>query len=122
MANNIDITPGSGKTVATSEQSIGGNTVHVERMAAEGGTTTANGQVAPTNSPATLLAARETRVIVTFTNRGTVDVYIGIATVSTSNGFLLSPGESVDYVGKALVQAVTPAGTGAIHYLEVYNS
>lgn len=122
MADNIAITAGAGTNVATDERTINSTTVHVQRVNEQGGTAVATGQVAPTGSAATLLAARETRKVVTFANRGTVDVYIGPATVTTGNGFLLSPGESFDYEDTALIQAITPAGTGLIHYLEVYDA
>lgn len=123
MADDVAITPGSGATIAADERTVNGVAVKVQRVTDQGGTAVVTGQVAPTNSAGTLLAARETRKSVIFTNRGTVDVYIGPATVTTANGFLLSPGESTDEIKTtALLQAITPSGTGAIHYLEVYDA
>jgi hypothetical protein len=95
--------------------------VHVQRVDTLGSVTVANGQVAPTNSAATLLAARDTRQEVTFLNAGSVDVYIGIATVSTSNGLKLVPGSAITLRTTALLQAITAAGTGAVHYIECYS-
>ena len=122
MADNVAITAGSGTTVATDERTINSTSVQVQRVTDQAGTAVATGQVAPTGTAGTLLAARETRKVVTFVNRGTVDVYIGPATVTTANGILLSPGESIDIQTTALVQAITPAGTGAVHYVEVYDA
>jgi len=122
MADDVAITAGSGTNIAADERTINSVSVKIQRMIDIGGSAVATGQVAPTGTAGTLLAARETRKVVTFVNRGTVDVYIGPATVTTANGILLSPGESIDIQTTALVQAITPAGTGAVHYVEVYDS
>ncbi len=123
MADDVAITAGSGTNIAADERTINSVSVKIQRFVPIGGSAVATGQVAPTGTAGTLLAARETRQFVTFTNRGTLDVYIGPATVTSANGFLLSPGESYDYVGTALIQAITsPTGTGAVHYLEVYDA
>ena len=58
----------------------------------------------------------------TFTNFGSVDVYIGPATVTTSNGHKIPPGGSIDVYTTALIQAITPSGTGSIHYIEIYDA
>lgn len=83
-------------------------------------TTVATGQVTPTTSAATLLAARALRARVTFKNTGAVTVFIAPATVTTSNGFRLLPGESISLITTALVQAITASGTGLIDYIEEY--
>lgn len=91
------------------------------KTASQGANNTATGQVAPTNSAATLLAARTTRRYVTFLNYGTVTVYIGPAAVTTANGFALDPGASKTFETTVLLQAITAAGTGAIHYDEAWD-
>jgi len=122
MADNITLNTMSGGSVtATDERTINSITVHVQRVGELGSLTLANGQVAPTGTAATLLAARETRKRVTFLNAGTVDVYIGIATVTTANGFKLVPGAAMTLYTVVLIQAITASGTGAIHYLEEYD-
>lgn len=68
------------------------------------------------------MAARETRKFLTLINHGSVDVYIGVATVTTSNGLKLPPGAAIDLPTTALIQAITASGTGAIHYIEGYDS
>ena len=121
MADNVAITAGAGTTVATDERTIAAATVHIQRVGEIGSSTLANGQVAPTTTAATLLAARDSRKRVVFVNRGTVNVFIGIATVTTANGIQLSPGDSLTLYTTALTQAITASGTGAIHYIEEYD-
>jgi hypothetical protein len=122
MADNITLNTMSGGSIAASdERTISGATVHIQRTGEIGSATLANGQVAPTATAATLLAARDTRKRVTFLNAGTVDVYIGIATVTTANGFKLVPGSAMMVYTTALLQAITASGTGAIHYIEEYD-
>jgi hypothetical protein len=122
VADNVAVTAGSGTSVATDERTIASTTVHVQRVDEICSTAFATGQVAPTGTAGTLLAARETRKRVTFCNRGTVDCYLGPATVTTANGILLKPGDSIDMFTTALIQAITSSGTGSIHYVEYYDS
>lgn len=121
MADNVAITAGSGTNVATDERSIASVTVHVQRFTALGSASIANGQAAPTGTAGTLLAARETRRRMTVVNRGSQNCYLGIATVSTSNGLTLKPGDSIDIETTALVQAITSSGTGQLDYIEEYD-
>lgn len=122
MADDVQITAGSGTRISTDERTINSQTVHIQRVGEIGASGVATGQVAPTTTAATLLAARETRKSVTFVNHGTVDVYIGPATVTTSNGLKLPPGAAVSFSTTALLQAITSSGTGAIHYEETYDA
>lgn len=82
--------------------------------------TIATGQVAPTSTAATLIAARVGRKSVTFYNSGAVNVWIGPATVTSANGLLLIPGASYTSYSEALWQAITASATGAIGYAEEY--
>ena len=122
MADNVAITAGSGTTIATDERSINSTNVQIQRVSDIGASAIATGQVAPTGTAGTLLAARETRKRVTFVNHGAVDVYIGPATVTTSNGLKLPPGASITLHMTALIQAITASGTGDVHYLEEYDA
>lgn len=122
MADNVAITAGSGTTIGSDERSINSTNVQIQRVDEIGSSAFATGQVAPTNSAATLLAARDTRKTCVFVNHGTVDVYVGPATVTTSNGLKLPPGASLEFPCTALIQAITASGTGSVHYLEVYDS
>lgn len=123
MADNVAITAGSGTTVGTDERSIASTNVHVQRVSAEGGTSIANGQVAVTASAATLVAARETRLNVTIINACNVDVYIGVATVTTANGVKLVPGAGITIPANVLIQQIASSVTGLVgstHYIESY--
>lgn len=122
MADNVAITAGSGTTIGTDERTINSTSVQVQRVDEQGGTAIASGQVAPTGTAGTLLAARDTRKVATFVNRGNQSVFIGPATVTTSNGLELKPGDSIDMFSTALIQAITSSGTGRVDYLEVYDS
>ena len=122
MADNVAITAGSGTTVGTDERTINSVAVQVQRVDEQGSTAIANGQVAPTGTAGTLVAARDTRKRVTFLNTGSVNVYIGIATVTTANGFVLAPGAAITLNTQALVQAITASGTGAVSYIEEYDA
>lgn len=113
--------------VHTDERSIGGSTKHIERVDEIGGSAAANGQVNISNTAATIVAARETRKSVLFVNQQTVPVWIGIATVTTANGFRLDPGAWVEWNTTALIQGITAAaytGTGdaVMQYAESYDS
>jgi hypothetical protein len=90
-----------------------------------GSASIASGQVTPTASAATLLAARATRIDVTFINGTNMTVYIGPATVTTGNGLALPPGAGITIRTGALLQNIvsTVTGlTGVVSYLESYNA
>lgn len=124
MADNVAITAGSGTTVGTDERTVNAVAVHVQRVDEQGGTAIANGQVTPTTTAGTLLAARDTRKSVTFVNNGSVDCWIGVATVTTSNGARLPVGASRTLRTTALIQAIIASGTmtGVVDYIEEYDS
>ena len=126
---DVDITEGSGLKVGSYTFSEDAATKHLQRVAlnSSAGTeiiftsaTIATGQVAPTGTAGTLIAARTGRKSVTFYNSGAVNVWIGPATVTTANGLLLIPGASYTSYSEALWQAITSSGTGAIGYAEEY--
>jgi len=80
----------------------------------------ATAQAAPTTTAANIVAVRATRTRLILVNHGTVDVYVGPATVTTANGLKISPGASLAVVVTSAVQGITASGTGAIHSLEEY--
>lgn len=125
MADDVAITAGSGTTVGADERTINAVAVKVQRVVSEGGTAIATGQVTPTASAATLLAARETRKVMTFYNGTNMTVYIGPASVTTANGLALLPGAAVSIPSTALIQNIvsTVTGlTGVVSYVESYDS
>lgn len=108
----------SGQTAVAA--GAGADGVTVLRQTPSDSGTIATSQVAPTSSAATLIAARTGRRRVTFLNYGAVAVTVGPATVTTANGITIDPGASLTANSAALFQAITAAGTGAIHILEEY--
>ncbi len=109
MADNVAITAGSGPTVATDERTINSTAVHIQRVIPIGQSALANGHVTVTNSATTIHAATETREWITIVNYQTVPIYVGGATVTTSNGFRLDPGASLTLQTTAEVQGITSA-------------
>lgn len=112
---------------ATDSRTINSVAVEIQRVGEIGGSAMANGQVTVTNSATTIAAARETRKSLLIANRQTVAIWVGIATVTTANGFRLDPGDSVVITTTALVQGITSAaysGTGdaLTQYIETYDS
>ncbi len=109
MADNVTITAGAGTTVGTDERSIGGTSVHVQRVIPIGQSALANGHVTVTNTATTIHAATETREWITVVNYQTVPIYVGGATVTTSTGLRLDPGASLTLQTTAAVQGITAA-------------
>lgn len=124
MADNVAITAGSGTTVGTDERTINSTSVQVQRVDEQGSTAISTSQVTPTTTAGTLIAARDTRKRVIFSNNGSTDAYVGPATVTTSNGFKIPPGYTLTLYTTALVQAIIASGTmtGAVHIVEEYDS
>lgn len=122
MADNVDITAGSGTVIATDERTINSIAAQVQRVDEIGSSAIANGQAAPTTSAATLVAARDTRKRLILENVGQVAVWIGIATVTTANGLMLPIGASITLRTTALIEGITATGTGAIAYIEEYDT
>lgn len=88
-----------------------------------GATTYANGQVSASTSAATLLAARATRRSVIFKNHdASITVYIGAATVSSSNGMAIAAGESIKLYITTLIQVISASGTPVVSYIEEYDA
>lgn len=108
----------------TDTRTIGGQTGEVQRTDEIGATAVATAQVVPTTTAATLVAARDSRKLVTFVNYTGSDVYLGPATVTTANGWKLPPGASDEWRTTALVQCIIPAGTAVGHVAvrEEYDS
>lgn len=125
MADDVAITAGSGTTVGADERTINAVAVKVQRVVVEGGTSIATGQVTPTATAATLIAARETRKSVVFYNGTNLTVYVGPATVTTSNGFAMPPGSGLTLTTTALVQNIVASVTGltgVVYYAETFDA
>jgi hypothetical protein len=124
VADDVAITAGAGTTIATDERTIAGTAKHVQRVDEQGSSAIATAQVTPTTTAGTLIAARDTRKRVIFTNNGSTDCYVGPATVTTANGFKIPAGYTLTLYTTALVQAIIASGTmtGAIHIVEEYDA
>jgi hypothetical protein len=120
MADNVPL-PASEGSAATDERTVEGAVVQIQRVVEIGASAIASGQVAPTNVAANIVAARDVRQRLILYNVGTVDVYVGPGTVTTSNGLKLPPGASMELKTTAAVQGITASGTGAVHYIEEYS-
>lgn len=82
----------------------------------------ANNQVTAGAAASTLLAARATRRNAIFRNTdASLSVYIGAATVTAANGFLLKAGESIVWDAVGLVQVIAPSGAPVVCYVEAYD-
>ncbi len=117
----VTLVDSSGAYIATLPVSLASN-INVALNQLTGAANMANGQIAATTTPATLVAARPTRRSVTIKNINTsISVYVGLATVSSANGMLLRSGESisVDYVG--LIQVVAGSNSPNVSYIETYD-
>ena len=126
MPDNVSLSSPTG-TAATDERTIHSTTVQVPRVTEIANTAMANGQVTISNTAATIAAARETRKSLLVINQQTVAVWVGIATVTTSNGVRLDPGASLVLTTTALVQGITSAaysssGDATVQYVETYDS
>lgn len=81
----------------------------------------ASGQVSVSTTATTLVASRSGRSSVILLNYGICTVYVGPATVTTSNGIALDPGATLTLSTSALIQGIAPAGfNGIVHYVEEY--
>jgi len=127
VADDIAVTPGTGKTIAADERTINSATVLVQRVTPEGGTDFTTGHVTVTNTATTIIAAKETRKQATVVNYQTVPIYVGPATVTTSTGIRLDPGAAMDFYTTKLIQGITAAAYTAAgeddktHYAEFHD-
>lgn len=122
MADNIPISTGSGEVVASDQRTINDVSVQVQRVDEQGATAIATGQVSVGTSVIYIVTARDTRKSVTIVNQGTGDIYVGPATVSSSNGFKLSSGAGLTIRSTAAVQGISASGTQAVNYIEEYDA
>lgn len=87
-----------------------------------GATNLSTTQVTASTSAATLAIARPTRTSVLFRNLDSaISVYIGKATVSSSNGTLLKAGESVSFTSVGLIQVIAASGSPVVSVADEYN-
>lgn len=81
----------------------------------KGAANLASSQATSTGTAATLVAARATRRSVLIRNTDSANsVWVGPATVTTSNGFLIKAGESVPFTWVGLLQIIDDASNHAV--------
>lgn len=129
MPDTVAITAGTGTTISTNEETIGGASQHVQRVKTDGATASADGQTTISNTSAAIVTARDTRHAVTIVNRQTVAVWVdtGGGTATTTTSFRLDPGDSLTTRSKTAITAITAAaysaaGDAKVHYFEDYDS
>jgi hypothetical protein len=125
VADNVAVTAGSGTTVATDERTIGGSSVHVQRVAPHGTPNITAAQVEISSTSAAICAADSTRQSITIVNRQLVAVYIDDATATTS-AFRLDPGDSITLATGAVINGITAAaytasGDAKVHYIATHD-
>ena len=71
----------------------------------------------------TIAAARATRRSITVINLGTTDVYLGVGSVTTSNGVLLLglKGSALTFDTIVAIKGIVGAGSQAVSYWEEYD-
>lgn len=123
MADNVQVTQGSGTKVGTDERTIAAEVVHIQRVDEIGAQAWAAAQNSTTTTTAAqIVAARDTRKRVVLVNQGTVDIYLGASSgVSASNGLLLKINASVMLRTTAAIFGITASGTAVVHYWEEYD-
>lgn len=148
MADGVPITAGSGTTIATDDTGATGHVQLVKLGYSANGSATlvqadvdgilvnlgahndvitrgpssfATGQVTVSTTATTLVASRSGRTNVVLLNYGICTVWVGPATVTTSNGIALDPGATLTLSTTALIQGIAPTGfSGIVHYVEEY--
>lgn len=126
MADNLGYDAGTGANVATDERTIAATTVHIQRVGEIGSANLASGQTTISSTAANIAAARDTRKRIVIVNQQTVSVWVGPATVTTSNGVRLDPGASLVLYTTVAVQGITSAaysasGDAKVQYIEEYD-
>lgn len=95
---------------------------HIPYHHEAGAATLATGQVATSTTAATLVVARATRRQVVIRNHdAAINVFVGPATVTTSNGYLVPPGQAVTLTSVGLIQVIAASGTPTVSYADEYN-
>jgi len=125
MADNVEVTAGSGTSVATDERTIDSVAVQVQRIAPHGAPNITVGQVEVSNTSTAIVAADSTRQSVTIVNRQTVAVYLDDAT-ATTGAFRLDPGDGVTLSTGAVINGITASaytasGDAKVHYVATHD-
>lgn len=124
---------GVGKKMQTWLNTILGQDVHAEAVvlvdtsgvpisALKGAANVSVLRSTASSTAGTLAVARATRRGILIRNLDTsLTIYIGAATVTTSNGFPLLPGESAPFAWVGLIQVISVSGTPAYAAWDEYD-
>jgi negative regulator of sigma E activity len=122
MADNIDITPGSGKTVHTDEKTLNSVSAHIQRMTVAAGETLSVSIISQSTTGADALAANNSRLYAQILPIDG-DIYIGSATGNLASDTTRRkvragiPWETQHYLGVISIKAVT--GTVTVEVEEI---
>lgn len=122
MADNVDITPGSGKTVHTDEKTLNSVSGHVQRITVAAGESLAVSIISQTTTGADALAANNSRLYAQILPTDG-DIYIGKATGDLASDTTRRkvragvPWETTHYLGVISIKAVT--GTVIVEVEEI---
>jgi hypothetical protein len=119
VADDIDVTAGSGHTVALQDR--GGR--KFQQVIPAGGDTIASGAVSVTTTAAEAIAARSNRVsvILLADPANTARIDVGDTSVASGADFPLYPGASITIPTEDAIWADAASGTQTLAYIEVYD-
>ena len=110
---NVDVL-----TIAAGDNNIG----NVDILAQRGPASSLAATATSTNSAATLVVARATRRRVVFKNNdASIAQYVGEATVSSTVGFKVGAGESIELRSVNLIQVIAASGTPSYSVLDEWD-
>lgn len=120
MADNVDITPGSGRTVLSDERTIGGILGIIQRVSEIGGSSLTPGSDTSVTTTAENVAARETRkrIVLYADEANTANILFGN---SGSQVVPIPPGMSATVFSTAAVYYKSASGTQTLHYWEEHD-
>jgi hypothetical protein len=120
MADDVDVTPGTGATVAMQERT---GARKFQQVIPAGADTILSGRVTVTTTAAEAIAARSNRVGVQLlalaTNTAIIDV--GDTTVASGSEFPLNPGDSIYLPTEDAIWADAASGSQTLAYIEYYD-
>ena len=125
MADNVEVSAGSGTVILADERVVGGVTGKVQRVAPHGCPAITVGQVEVTSTTTAICAVDATRMSITIVNRQLVAVWINDAAATTA-GFRLDPGDSITLGTSAVINGITAAaytavGDAKVHYVATHD-
>lgn len=121
MADNVDISPGSGRTVFGDERTLNGVLGIIQRVGEIGASSIAASSDATVTTTAESVAARETRKRVLFyaDEANTANIRVG---ATGAEAFPIPPGFSLALYTTAAVFYESVSGTQTLYWVEEFDS